>query len=171
MSKFRKIVENALLEAKLYKFDFNGIEAFNNIDIPYLKVYRNPTRSEINSLCNNSKENQLRGLVIGNNIFVWDAYYSNHSDILDKIANEYPSLYDDSLIFYFMVYKFKAHVFISGRLLACTFAKSAIVKHKLNIRVRVAVLLENVELFQEALDVSPGFSFCFPLQGGYFGFA
>ena len=103
MTRFRQIVENALLEAKLYKFDFNGIEAFNNIDVPYLKVYRNLTRSEINSLCNNSKENQLRGLVIGNNIFVWDAYYSNHSDILDKIANEYPSLYDDSLIFYFMV--------------------------------------------------------------------
>ena len=93
MSRFREIVENILKEnniildeakmIKVYPSEFEWINT--DIDIPYLRVYKNPTRSELMSICNKAVHKELRGLCVDNSIYIWDAYYCNHSDILDYL--------------------------------------------------------------------------------------
>lgn len=111
MSQFRKIVENVLKKhkeqllseakvIKVYPFEFEWINT--DINIPYLRVYKNPTRSELMSICNKTVHKELRGLCVDNNIYIWDAYYCNHSDILDYLYRINDIINTDSVI-YFMI--------------------------------------------------------------------
>ena len=67
MSQFRKIVENilkehniTLSEAKVIKVDLDELiqydEYVKNLNIPYIKLYKNPTHLETISILNNSKK-------------------------------------------------------------------------------------------------------------------
>ena len=110
MSRFREIVENILKEnniildeakmIKVYPSEFEWINT--DIDIPYLRVYKNLTRSELMSICNKAVHKELRGLYVDNSIYIWDAYYCNHSDILDYLYRINDIINIDSII-YFMV--------------------------------------------------------------------
>ena len=65
-------MKNFILEAKIVWRDERPDGRF--------VVYENPTRNEIQTILEKSKEKILRGLV-SNEIFVWDAYFANHDQV------------------------------------------------------------------------------------------
>lgn len=84
MSRIRDTYNKILLEAKVIKVNTEELIDFDyNIPLPYLNVYKNPTKSELKSILQNSKENMIRGLLIDDDVYVWDAYYTNHASIMD----------------------------------------------------------------------------------------
>lgn len=50
-----------------------------------VRVHKNPSAPEQQQARTRSSSNELRGLVIGNAVYVWDANLALHSDILDYL--------------------------------------------------------------------------------------
>ena len=102
MSQFRKIVENilkehniTLSEAKVIKVDLDELiqydEYVKNLNIPYIKLYKNPTHLETISILNNSKKQELRGIIFNKDVYLWDAYITYHDNmflIISKFYND-----------------------------------------------------------------------------------
>ena len=90
MSKFRNLIESVLLnEASVIKIPEE--ELHNHYDDKiypkYIPIYKNPNKPEFDSLYANSKEKELRGLAINDNIYIWDAYWEQHESILSLLRD------------------------------------------------------------------------------------
>ena len=88
MSKFRNLIESVLLnEAFIIKIPVEEVNQFNEYPNKYILVYKNPSKSELNQIQNNSKEHELRGLIIDNNVYIWDSYFAIHTDIVNALKS------------------------------------------------------------------------------------
>lgn len=88
MSKFRDLVKSVLLnEASIIKIPVEEVNQFNEYPNKYILVYKNPSKTELDQIQTNAKEHEIRGLVIENNIYVWDSYFAIHTDIVDALKN------------------------------------------------------------------------------------
>ena len=89
MSKFRNLILNVLQEASVIKIPEE--ELHNHYDDKiypkYIPIYKNPSKPEFDSLYANSKEKELRGLAINDNIYIWDAYWEQHESILSLLRD------------------------------------------------------------------------------------
>jgi len=75
-------------EAKVVKIDLDNINHDSSMNyMKYIQVYKNPTKTEIDILLNKSIDKELRGLAINNDIYVWDAHFGIHTDMLDALKN------------------------------------------------------------------------------------
>lgn len=50
-----------------------------------LDVYKNPSTSEAMKILNNSKYKEIRGIIDGKNIYIWDSYLGIHQEISSGI--------------------------------------------------------------------------------------
>ena len=117
MSQFKTIIENILKqhniilnEAKVIKISFDELgndSGYSYEDIityhmpSYLPIYKNPTKSEFFDIYNHSIEKDIRGLIVNNDIYIWDSYWALHNNIwqllnIDPNINTCAFLYHDN---------------------------------------------------------------------------
>ena len=71
------------LEQIVEKIEFTFTSPFaQGFDV---NVYKNPNSAEMQLAKSRSSANELRGLLIGNAVYVWDANLALHSTVLDYL--------------------------------------------------------------------------------------
>lgn len=54
-----------------------------------VKVYRNSSNPELDTLISHSIYHELRGLLVQNEIYLWDSWVSTHQDVAQAIGLDY----------------------------------------------------------------------------------
>lgn len=71
------------LEQIVEKIEFSFPSPFaTGFDV---KVHKNPSAPEMNLAKSRSSANELRGLLIGNAVYIWDANLALHTTVLDYL--------------------------------------------------------------------------------------
>lgn len=80
MFQWREIVENILKEHNITLDEAKVIKGYlDNIDeITPLIIIKNPNQEELINFLNNTQYKEIRGLIINNDIFIWDSSKAIH---------------------------------------------------------------------------------------------
>jgi len=83
MLRFRKIVEAELNRVGLSLYEATIIKDYlNNVDeIKPLIIIKNPNQEELINFLNNTQYKEIRGLIINNDIFIWDGGKAIHPQV------------------------------------------------------------------------------------------
>lgn len=64
------------------KIDFTFPSPYGDFDV---NVYRNPSNAEFQHAKNKALHNELRGLLVGNVVYIWDGDLALHADVMSLL--------------------------------------------------------------------------------------
>ena len=105
-----------------------------------LEIYHNPSRQEFYNLLKYSQEDDLRAFLSDDNLYIWDAYYATHEQMLNRL--------DFIGRNYYFVYLMRNHIIILRPHDAKPANDQIIIDH-----VKSNKLLKNIYISQPEINV------------------